>query len=97
MKVTIDAPWTEGKEELDGMLGFIQQSKQQLLYFQKRKDTMHIQRDIRAYDLILESKSEKNATQFLDTKHKGLRTGKRYADNMAVIGYMKSNNLWEGK
>lgn len=94
MKVEVESPWTNGKEEFEGMLGFINQTKMQLEYYQKQKDTEYIRMDILGYTLILESKSEHNAKEFMRVKHEALRSGKRFENNMAIVRHLKDNGLW---
>jgi hypothetical protein len=95
-KVEIDAPWTNGKEEIEpSRLLFLQQTKKQLLYFQKQNDTEYIRNDIAGYDLIIKSKSEKNAENFLKIKRDAILEGKRFKDNLEVIKQMKKLKLWE--
>ena len=94
MKTTIDAPWTKGPQTLENMLGLIAHTREQLLFFQKKKDSEHIRRDIRGYELILKSNIESNARNFIETKDKFRNTDKRFKDNMAVISYLKEKRLW---
>ena len=94
MKVTIQAPWTKEPQSFEGMLGLIAHAKGQLLFFQKKKDTEHIRRDIRGYDFILESDNELNARNFLEIKAKFRSTDKRFKDNLAVIAHLKIKGLW---
>jgi len=94
---TVEAPW--GKFEFDGPLGFLQQTKAQLQFYLKtghRSDTTHLKRDIEGYDMILKSKSQNNAHQFLKIKTEGLMGERsRFKDNIAVVEYLKKEGLWD--
>lgn len=95
MSIEINAPWTEGAITFKGCLGFIQQTKAQLLFYQKQNDTEHIRKDIEGYDLILESNSEENAENFLEVKMEHRFAGKKFANNLEVIEHLKKEGKWK--
>ena len=97
LEVEIDAPWTNGPKTYVGMLAFLGQAREQLLYFQKQKDTEHIRRDIEGYEMILKSESEQNANRFIELKQNAVRVGNRFKDNLAVIEEMKRDGSWQEK
>lgn len=94
LKIEIDAPWTNGPQEYVGMLAFLGQAREQLLFFQKEKNTEHIRNDIEGYELILKSGQEANANRFLELKQNALRVGNRFENNLAVIDIMKKDGSW---
>lgn len=95
---TINAPWTNGDEVFTGMLGFIKQAKDQLLYFQKKGDTPALQKDIAGYDEILKSGREANARVFMEFKDEARRNlSKTYANNLLIVQAMKDQGKWKDK
>lgn len=97
MEVKIEAPWTDGEETFEGALGMMAQFKKQLLYFQEQNDTESIRNDIAGYDLILKSKSEDNAQNFLKFKVDSLcgEIDVKFKNNLEVVKYLKEKGEWK--
>jgi len=92
MKVSIEAPWTEGHEEVsEGWIGFFKQAKKQLLHFQKMNDSQRLRDDITGYDEVINS-NEENALAFMEFKDEN--RGK-FSDNLKTIEAMKEKGLWK--
>lgn len=98
MKVTVEAPWTNGEEEFKGMLGFIQQTKQQLLFYKSQgNNSDHINKDINGYDELLKSKSEDNVRKFMEIKQ-DIRCGRsslNLTNNMEIVEHIKKIGEWK--
>lgn len=54
----------------------------------------YLENDIKGYELIIKSGVEDNAKNFIKIKDKRRINGDRLKDNLAVIDYMKKNNIW---
>ena len=93
----VEAPW--GTYELDGVLAWIKQFQDQIQYFIDTGQTDNVQyakRDIQGYQLILDSGSQDNARKFLEIKqNERLGDEPKFADNIAIVEYMKSEGLWK--
>ena len=94
MKVKIEAPWTNGEQEFEGMLGFVEQALKQLKFFQKTNDSEHLKKDIQGYEEIVESRLEENAYNFMAEKGDARLKGEKYGSNLDVIAKMKKDNVW---
>ena len=103
MEIKIEeSPYGDKGAVYTGLLGMIQHFRLQLIHYRKQDKTKeereYLEQDIKGYEMILDSGSEKNAVNFLDLKdqeRRGLQ--KAFKDNVAVIEFMKANNLWEDK
>jgi len=98
METTVNAPWTNGEEKFEGLLGFLQQCKSQLLYYKSKGNvTQHLLDDIAGYDEILNSGSETNARTFIEIK-RTIRLGKsdlNFSTNLELVAHMKKENRWK--
>lgn len=101
LKLTIDAPWTNGPKEYVGPLAFIAQTREQLLYYKKQqierhgKATTHLLNDIEGYEVILKSNSTSNADVFMQIKQNFRGKRKPFKDNLAVIDHMRKHDFWD--
>ena len=58
--------------------------------------TDHIQRDIKGYEEVINSKCRaENTRNFLSIKHDCIRLGKEY-DNLQVVDTLKKTKVWKG-
>lgn len=98
MKMDVIAPWTNGEEKTyEGMLGFIQQTKEQLLFYKKQgNNSEHINKDIEGYDAILNSGKEENVDSFMELKT-AIKIGKsdlKLKNNMEIVEHLKKIGKW---
>lgn len=98
MKIHIEeSPYGDKGVTYDNNLGMIKHFILQLKSFRvlkkSPKQMQHLEDDIKGYELILESKSEKNVSEFLKLKHS--MPGLNLITNIERINYMKENGLWE--
>lgn len=106
MKIEIEeSPYGDKGAVYEGMLGMIQHFRLQLMSFRSQdktpKERQHLEDDIEGYEIILASKSEKNAQAFMEAKRgerfrqNGFRS--LFKNNLEVIEFCKKNGTWEGE
>ena len=100
MKLEIEAPW--GKLELDEygptFLPLLDHVIAELEMFLKQgvsPNPIFTLRDLAGYKAVRETNSEAIAETFFRTKWAAQDAGKRFANNLAVVQYMKENGLWK--
>lgn len=88
-----ESPYGDQGVEYIGTLGMFQHFKLQLISFRSpnktKEESEYLERDIEGYELIINSKSEANAINFLKKKQEG-----KFRDNLEVISAMKKEGLW---
>jgi len=99
MTIKMKGPWGEVRPQAGEVaLSSIKFAKMQLeamLASGRCRDRDGLMGDIQAYDLILDSGHENNASAFLEEKHTARREGRRYDDNFAVIDALKDMGIWK--
>jgi len=100
MNITLEkSPYGDEGTTYSGALGMFQHYILQLKSFRVQDKTKeereHLESDIRGYEEVLASGSEKNAENFLKIKQEARAIGVRFKNNEDVIKYMKDKNLWE--
>lgn len=100
MDFEISTPWGTINSKCDtfATATIFQGLKQLNNYWKNGNNSDHLKRDIQGYKILLESaKQEENCDKFLELKHQALRNGNRYPDNLAVINFMRENDLFIGE
>ena len=94
-KLNVKSPW--GEYSPNSFLSMVAMFKDQLLHFQKTNSSAYLKEDIKGYDEILKSKSEKNAENFLFLKRriKSVELDLDLKNNMEIVNYMKESKTWE--
>jgi hypothetical protein len=100
MKITIEqSPYGDTGAVYEGALGMMQHFKLQLESFRhpdkSPEDAKALEDDILGYVEILNSKSEKNADNFLRLKAGDrVSANRRFSNNLDVIKHLKDSGLW---
>ena len=102
MKITIKgSPYGDTGKVYEGALGMFQHYILQLSSFRSQnktpKEREYLEADIRGYEMIVASGSEKNAVKFLELKRDAITFEDRFENNEKLVEYMKANGHWEEK
>lgn len=100
MKIEIEeSPYGDKGAVYNGLLGMCQHWIYQLASFRDPRKTKeeadYLEKDICGYGILLDTGVEENVRKFLEIKQNARINKQRFANNLEIVMYMKTNDLWQ--